>query len=297
MKNQYVGDIGDYGKYALLRIFAESGVSVGINWYLTEKDGSNDGKFTEYLKNNKMSRYAPEIFDVLKEIADKDSKSVSDIKDGNIIPGAVFYSEMMNFSGSPKERGAQRSHWFEKSVEALKEAELIFMDPDNGMLVNGSASKLGMEKYILPEEAERYFREGHNVVYYCHKGRRTIKAWIDYISYLFHRNPDAMPCVLTYHKGTQRSYVFLIHEIDFARYRKIVDRFERRWRHIFSEEFTDRGDTAAIRKGNVIEIEKSDGAIISLSKRMDGRLEIRNSRQPNTGRIITADYLCQMLGM
>ena len=29
MKNQYVGDIGDYGKYSLLRAFSEAGVRVG----------------------------------------------------------------------------------------------------------------------------------------------------------------------------------------------------------------------------------------------------------------------------
>lgn len=54
MKNQYVGDIGDYGKYSLLRDFAEAGVKVGINWYLTEDDGSNDGKFVDYLKKGEM---------------------------------------------------------------------------------------------------------------------------------------------------------------------------------------------------------------------------------------------------
>ena len=38
MKNQYVGDIGDYGKYALLHMFAAAGERVGVNWYLTEGD-------------------------------------------------------------------------------------------------------------------------------------------------------------------------------------------------------------------------------------------------------------------
>ena len=52
MKDQYVGDIGDFGKYSLLRAFADAGVKVGVNWYLTENDGSTDGKFTEYLKKN-----------------------------------------------------------------------------------------------------------------------------------------------------------------------------------------------------------------------------------------------------
>ena len=47
MKNQYVGDIGDFGKYSMLRAFIDAGIKVGVNWYLTEDDGSNDGKFTD----------------------------------------------------------------------------------------------------------------------------------------------------------------------------------------------------------------------------------------------------------
>lgn len=49
MKNQYVGDIGDYGKYGLLRFLANHGICIGVNWYLTENDESSDGKFTDYL--------------------------------------------------------------------------------------------------------------------------------------------------------------------------------------------------------------------------------------------------------
>ena len=49
MKNQYVGDIGDFGKYSMLRAFIDAGIKVGVNWYLTEDDGSNDGKFTDYF--------------------------------------------------------------------------------------------------------------------------------------------------------------------------------------------------------------------------------------------------------
>ena len=51
MKNQYVGDIGDFGKYSMLRAFIDAGIKVGVNWYLTEDDGSNDGKFMDYLKS------------------------------------------------------------------------------------------------------------------------------------------------------------------------------------------------------------------------------------------------------
>ena len=66
MKNQYVGDVGDYGKYSMLRAFTDAGIKVGVNWYLTSDDGTTDGKFTSYLDDESMRWRCPEVFDALK---------------------------------------------------------------------------------------------------------------------------------------------------------------------------------------------------------------------------------------
>ena len=50
MKNQYFGDIGDYGKYGLLRWLAGQGLSIAVNWYLTPDNASNDGSIRVYVK-------------------------------------------------------------------------------------------------------------------------------------------------------------------------------------------------------------------------------------------------------
>jgi hypothetical protein len=34
MQNRYVGDIGDFGKFGLLRFIEDTGLRIGINWYL-----------------------------------------------------------------------------------------------------------------------------------------------------------------------------------------------------------------------------------------------------------------------
>lgn len=54
MKNRYVGDLGDFGKYTLLKTLCgpESdrvpSLRLGIVWYLTRDDPSRkDGKFTD----------------------------------------------------------------------------------------------------------------------------------------------------------------------------------------------------------------------------------------------------------
>jgi hypothetical protein len=77
MKNQYFGDVGDYGKYAMLRYLAINGISIAVNWYLTEDDGSNDDKFTSYLDKDDMRRYDPKLFDVLKEMVGAGQRNIA----------------------------------------------------------------------------------------------------------------------------------------------------------------------------------------------------------------------------
>ncbi len=70
MKNQYFGDVEDYGKYSLLKFLAEHDVKIAVNWYLSEKDDrSGDGKFTDYLEEKnerKYSEYDHDLFAIRK---------------------------------------------------------------------------------------------------------------------------------------------------------------------------------------------------------------------------------------
>lgn len=50
MKHQYFGDIGDYGKYGLLRYLAIHGLSIAVNWYLTPNDESNEMRRIDHLR-------------------------------------------------------------------------------------------------------------------------------------------------------------------------------------------------------------------------------------------------------
>ena len=54
MQNMYVGDIGDYGKYGLLKAIMPSISKLGIVWYLvTDENHLNDGKYIDYLSELK----------------------------------------------------------------------------------------------------------------------------------------------------------------------------------------------------------------------------------------------------
>lgn len=226
MKDQYVGDIGDYGKYGLLRFLAGHGIKIGINWYRTENDGSTDGKFTTYLKNPSERVYDPELFEVLHKIADLPDKTVKMIEQAGIIPGAEFYGELLKSSLlDANARELNRRLWFHNSTMLLKEADLIFADPDNGISYRKTARTKDSEKYILPKDVLEYYNSGKDVVFYCHKGRRKQEVWEQAKIQIREDIRDAQILAVTYHRGTQRSYIFVLHPDSYLKYEKILTDF------------------------------------------------------------------------
>jgi len=50
MQDRYTGDIGDFGKYSLLRNLTRDDLCLGVIWYLNGKQEKNaDGRFVQYL--------------------------------------------------------------------------------------------------------------------------------------------------------------------------------------------------------------------------------------------------------
>ena len=226
MKNQYVGDIGDYGKYGLLRFLANHGIKIGINWYLTENDGSSDGRYTGYLNRSEEAIYDSELFKSLQKIAFRSDKTVRMIEDANIIPGAEFYSQVLRSRTlEADERELNRRLWFNNAAIVFKNAELIFADPDNGISYCKTARAKDSEKFILPEEVRRYYDSGKNVVFYCHRGRRKQEDWEQTKAEMQNYIRDAKILAVTAHRGTQRSYIFVLHPDCYLKYNRILKDF------------------------------------------------------------------------
>ena len=238
MKNQYVGDIGDYGKYGLLRFFADHDIRIGINWYLTENDGSSDGKFTNYLNNPEDRIYDPELFDSLKEIAFLPDKSVKMIETANTVPHAVYFHEVLaNADSSPVYRKWNRRLWFNNSTLVLENAELVFADPDNGISYLKKDTAKGNEKYVMPQEIVEYYSQGKDIAFYCHRGRRKQEEWVKTKTEIRKYIRDAQILVMTYHRGSQRSYIFVIHPDRYRTYAGLLKEFEKtKWGRLFSRE-------------------------------------------------------------
>lgn len=246
MKNQYIGDIGDYGKYGLLRFLSSKGIRIGINWYLTDNDESNDGGITDYTKDEQEAIYDSCVFAKLKAIVAKgrNNKRIADIENSAIIPNSVFFNETLNTSDTPdrKKRQVIRDAWHKRAMETLLSGtELIFADPDNGTLnIKRKPTINNGEKYATVCELADFYNSGKDVVYYCHKARRSETKWQKKMTELKLVLPDVKIIVLTFHRGTQRSYIFEIHPEHYDKYNKLIADFLK----------TDWGKTS-VRKKNI----------------------------------------------
>jgi hypothetical protein len=88
VKHQYVGDINDYRKYALLRALAAGGANhIGVCWMLTPSDERSDGNRLDYLaKPTQHRHFEPALFDVLRRFAvEPDSRRLEAIEAGDTV--------------------------------------------------------------------------------------------------------------------------------------------------------------------------------------------------------------------
>ena len=150
MQSKYVGDIGDFGKYGLLRYLSgltdpeagQTDLRVGMAWYLAPDDCcKRDGRVLGYLRNvsrnHRLYRACdPELWDTLRDIIECGLRCVHQIPRAGILPqDTLYYNALLHFphrSPQPMRQEIRRL-WFEGAIRATEGADLIFLDPDNGV--------------------------------------------------------------------------------------------------------------------------------------------------------------------
>lgn len=217
MQNRYVGDIGDYGKYALLRSIARSSLILGVNWYLTPDERHNsDGKHISYLKSGEYSAYDEELHGELKRIVAGSMRNVFSVQQSRILPeSTIYYDDMLAFDLEPHylKRRMIRGSWHKAALDRLSECEIAFLDPDNGLQVK-SVSLTGKKgnKYIGLNELKDYYKLGKSIVFYNHRERKQEEDYLDKFRKLRSEEDfgNAEWIGLKFRKGTVRDYFFIL---------------------------------------------------------------------------------------
>ena len=138
MQDKYAGDIGDYVKLGLLRyLIHERELKLGVAWYRMDMDesgrGKADGQKVEYLKNTEQYREVEtELFDHLRCVVCSGNRKIESLEP--MLPRAKFYRDCVPTLGPPTHRRESRKKWFERAMKCLSGCDLVFADPDNGLI-------------------------------------------------------------------------------------------------------------------------------------------------------------------
>ena len=192
MQDRYVGDIGDFAKYGLLR--AVSGVlgatgekRLGVAWWYVKGNRTasswGDGRLTGYLNAPERWRHLDdELFDTLRKLVCQGQRKVKKIEESGILGNATFHRKTVPADVE------NRRVWFERVIARLHDCDLVFADPDNGLYADHrfEGAKAENAKRISPRELKR-MAEGRTAIVYHHFHRshshdQQLREWMNELS-------------------------------------------------------------------------------------------------------------------
>jgi hypothetical protein len=182
-----------------------------------EEKQRGDGRHISYLSDKKKDskNYAvcfPELYGKLKRIVDG-RRSISEIETAQILPKeTVFYSEPLPYSSvKPSEKEDDREKWFKESLPRLNNADIIFLDPDNGIQTDKvSKTRIKAIKYVFNDEIKRYYELGKSLIIYNHRDRNPKPKYDKKITDLSVQTNCNGTRVLRFKRVSVRDYIFLM---------------------------------------------------------------------------------------
>jgi hypothetical protein len=184
VKDQYVGDVGDYGKYALLRALtrpdenAEPDLSLGVVWYLTPDDdtGHGQGRARAYVSTRYDARFRgcdESLRDALKRLNDARAFRLAAVREFALLPaGTVEHLPPVPDGGGPS-GGVERRVWHRGALDTTGGCDIVFLDPDNGIELTRYAAK---SSHAALDEVADYCVRDQTAVVWQHPHKLTSHA-------------------------------------------------------------------------------------------------------------------------
>ena len=220
MQDRYVGDIGDFGKYGLIRkVFSNldspvEDLKLGVIWCF---NNTTHNSWTPLITPEEYKYLDEPLFNALQKLIRED-RGIAGVQRSNILPTQIFFD--MPISGISKK---ERVDWITTAIEKTKEAGVVFFDPDTGiatkkMTDKDSEKKSALSKrsaeHIYIDELRQFVRAGKSLIVYQHSDYRNYSSPKDQIQFLAKRlrNEGKIPNAIRIFWWHNRFFVVIIQQ-------------------------------------------------------------------------------------
>ena len=168
MQERYLGDIHDFMKFNFLEFISKKiNQKIGLNWYLIDPKNIgkselslNDGEQRSFILKDKYTNTNERLVDELQSLRKRSNRLIINYTKNTYLNNYVnFYNKKLTISN--------RLKWFKDSMLFFKNNDVLFLDPDNGLIVESeSKSSKRSIKYISYQEIKDLYDLG-KTIFFC----------------------------------------------------------------------------------------------------------------------------------
>ncbi|MDC3091079.1 hypothetical protein OA848_01680 [Rickettsiales bacterium] len=167
MQERYLGDIHDFMKLHFIEFVSKKiKKKIGLNWYLTDPKniGNNElslnhGEQRKFVSEQKYLVKNKKLINELKNLVKKKNRLITNYTKNSYLNSYLnFYNKKITLSN--------RQKWFENSLFFFKHNDVLFLDPDNGLITKSvSISSKKSIKYISYNEIKKLYNSGKTIIF------------------------------------------------------------------------------------------------------------------------------------
>ena len=222
MRDEWVGDIGDFGRSGLLRtLFGKpekpvGDLKLGVVWCLNNADVAGT-----YVETPQIYKHLDKtLYDSLSHLVDV-KRTIAEFQCAKILPTDIFFDKPIS-----KLTKGERANWLKAAIAFTKEVDVIFIDPDTGIAPISESERdcrrrLTTErnaKYVYMDELNSFWKAEKSLIVYQDltqgipkgetartKAQSVAKRLRDGLNPL----PTYNPWVFQWHRGRGRAYIII----------------------------------------------------------------------------------------
>lgn len=180
MQDRYAGDVGDFGKFGLLRHLLVGRLGVVWYFYANHDESNNDGRHTSFYGDTSLTDCDSELARTLhRTVLTTTQRCVAALETPGVLPAQTkYFRNDINFYAifpgqTQKNKYARheaRNHWLKLALNAVQDCPVVFLDPDNGLEI-ASCSKKSQKKagkYAFMDEVKAFKKHCEVLIVYHH---------------------------------------------------------------------------------------------------------------------------------